>query len=179
MRRMLFLLLAGSSLLLAGGLFVAVAGAGGGCQGAGAFPTEAGSTVVKIDGCTYAPTINRVPVGAEVTFLNTGTGPHDVTGRPGTWSSRLLEPGDSWSTRFSAPGIYAYSCSLHPGMAGVVVAAAQGGAPQPPSLAAQPSQPPIEADDGAPVAAIAFGGIGLVLGALGSAFVSRRRDTAA
>lgn len=177
--------LPGTLLLLAGAL-VAPALAGGGCGRAGAEASEASSSVVKIDGCAFVPTIDRVQVGAEITFLNSGMTPHDVSGTMGTWGSRLLEPGASWSTRFARPGIYAYSCSLHPGMAGVIVAVADGSAAQGQAgapdesaraaAAAVTSEPSAGTAEAAPVAMVAFGGVGLALGVLGSALINRRRE---
>ncbi len=123
MRRHYRLLLATIPLLVLLGLAgVGVATAGGGCHAeVEAIPTEASATTVKIDGCTYAPTITRVPVGAEVRFINDSGQPHDVTGRKFAWGSGELSNGESFSYRFRTPGMYPYSCSLHPGMAGVVI----------------------------------------------------------
>ena len=84
--------------------------------------TEASSSVVRIDGCTFGPTVTRVPAGTEVTFLNTSTSPYDVTGRMGEWGSETLDVGQRYAHQFATAGVYAYSCSLHPRMAGVVVA---------------------------------------------------------
>jgi len=100
---------------------VAVAG-GGGCHArVEAIATEGTSATVRLDGCTFAPTITRVPVGAEVRFVNVSNTYHDVTGRRYAWGSEQLESGESYAHRFTANGLYPYSCSLHPGMAGVVV----------------------------------------------------------
>ncbi len=174
--------LPGTLLLLAGAL-VAPALAGGGCHGgAGAEASEASSSVVKIDGCAFVPTIDRVQVGAEITFLNSGMTPHDVTGTMGTWGSRLLEPGASWSTRFARPGIYAYSCSLHPGMAGVIVAGAGEGAqddPGPPAEVMAVASPDAAPDDAAaPTSTVLAGAVGLVFGSLGTGVLiaARRRS---
>ena len=61
--------------LLLGWAAAGAALAGGGCHGGErTTATEGSATVVKIDGCTFAPTVTRVPVGAEVTFLNTSGG---------------------------------------------------------------------------------------------------------
>ena len=151
--------------------------AGGGCHGgSGAVATEATSSVVKIDGCTFAPTVTRVPLGTEVTFLNTSQSPHDVTGRSGEWGSQLLESGAKFSERFTAAGLYAYSCSLHPGMAGVVVV----GSPDL-TLASEvtpaTTQPAATAEGLAPLPIMAAGGVGLLLGALGMAVIRRRGET--
>lgn len=149
--------------------------AGGGCHGGtGITATEAAASVVKIDGCTFAPTVTRVPLGTEVTFLNTTEAPHDVTGRQGEWGSGLLQSGASFKHRFGTAGVYAYSCSLHPGMAGVVVA---GG----PDIALvsdvqpAPMEPATTAEGGIqPLPTLAAGGIGLLIGVLGMAAVRRR-----
>jgi plastocyanin len=149
--------------------------AGGGCHGGtGITATEASSTVVKIDGCTFAPTVTRVPLGTEVMFLNTTEVPHDVTGRQGEWGSDLLQSGASFKHRFAAAGVFAYSCSLHPGMAGVVVA----GAPN--TALASDVQPtttgPTQDVEGGIQAlpTLAAGGIGLIIGVLAMASVRRR-----
>jgi plastocyanin len=156
--------------------------AGGACHDdraatAGAASTGA-TTVVKVDGCTFAPTVNTVPVGARVTFLNTSDSPHDVTGRRGEWASPMLDPGQSHIQRFDKPGVYPYSCSLHPGMAGVVMvgeaidaSVASNPAPTPRAPAATASTDPLTI--------ASAGGLGLLGGVLvGGLIVRRRRETA-
>ncbi len=65
--------------------------AGGGCHGDnGSVYTEGSATVVRMDVCDFAPTVSRVPVGAEVRFLNTDQVPHIVIGRRLTWASAEL-----------------------------------------------------------------------------------------
>lgn len=158
------------ALVAAGG-----ATAGGGCHDQGAVASAASASVVKIDGCTFLPTIDRVPVGASVTFLNSGTGPHDISGRSGTWGSRMLEPGSSFAHRFAVAGIYPYSCSLHPGMAGMVVVG-----PTDLELASDvqvaPSQPTAASDGGSPIPVALAGGLGLIAGAVGAGLLLRRRE---
>ena len=151
--------------------------AGGGCHGGdGVAPSEASSNVVKIDGCTYAPTVSRVPVGTEVQFINTSNGPHDVTGRFQDWASGVLEAGAVFRHRFAAAGIYPYSCSLHPGMAGVV---AVGGVAGSNGVGLASSVQPV-ADvsvpgEDTPLRTAAAGVVGLLVGAFGSFVVVRRR----
>jgi plastocyanin len=109
-------------MVLLGLVAAGAATAGGGCHaGSEAIATEGSSATVRLDGCTFAPTIARVPVGAEVRFVNVSNTYHDVTGRMYAWGSEQLESGESYAHRFTASGLYPYSCSLHPGMAGVVV----------------------------------------------------------
>lgn len=180
MRRLVRLLLLTPFLLLIG---LAAAGgpvaAGGGCHGGeGVVATEAASSVVRIDGCTFGPTVTRVPVGTEVTFVNTSMSTHDVTGRMGEWGSEVLEVGQRYSHRFGTAGVYAYSCSLHPGMAGVVVAGSPDMALANDVLPV-PTEPATTTDGGLqPLPTLAAGGIGLLIGALGMAAVRRRTGDA-
>ena len=174
--------------LVLGWAVAGVALAGGGChEGVGAAPTEGNAAVVKIDGCTFAPTVTRVPVGTEVRFLNTSPQFHDVTGRNGEWGSDTLQNGQSYSLRFAAAGLYPYSCSLHPGMAGVVVVgspvAAAGAADAanaadlaPVSATAPPRQ---TAAGDSPLPYLAAGALGLLAGlGVGVAVTDRRRRAA-
>lgn len=179
MRRRTFVSLAAVPCLLFLGLIAAgAATAGGGCRSGTGMPSEATSTVVKIDGCTFLPTVTRVPVGTEVRFLNTGMGPHDVSGGSGRWGSPMLEPGRSFAHRFISAGIYPYSCSLHPGMAGVVAVG-----PSDLALASDvqvgPIQPAATAPAGSPLPVALAGGLGLLIGALGAGLILRRREDAA
>ena len=95
----------------------ASAGGGGGCyEGA---TDGARSTVVLKESC-FAPTINRVSVGTKVTWINRDPYPHVVTGD--VWGSPDdLQQGGRYSTVFRAPGVYPYTCYLHPGMIGAVI----------------------------------------------------------
>jgi plastocyanin len=178
MRRRLLVSIATVPFLLILGLIAAgAAAAGGGCHGGTGVASEATSTVVKIDGCTFLPTVTRVPVGTEVRFLNTGLGPHDVSGGSGRWGSPMLEPGRSFAHRFITAGIYPYSCSLHPGMAGVVAVG-----PSDLALASDvqvaPVQPAAAAPAGSPLPVALAGGLGLLAGAIAAGLVLRRRDDA-
>jgi plastocyanin len=177
MRRRLLVSIATLPFLVILGLVAAgAATAGGGCHGGTGVPSEATATVVKIDGCTFLPTITRVPVGTAVLFLNSGAGPHDVTGRSGAWGSRMLDPGQSFTQRFTAAGLYPYSCSLHPGMAGVVAVGPSDLGLASDVQVAPPSQPATVSDGGSPVPVALAGGLGLVAGALGAGLLLRRRE---
>lgn len=73
----------------------------------------------------YAPPVVRVPAGATVTWTFNDRGasgteplvPHNVIGTG--WGSPVLSEG-SFTHTFSEPGRYPYTCTLHPGMDGVV-----------------------------------------------------------
>jgi plastocyanin len=187
MRRRIALLLAALPLILTLGWVAAGAGAalaGGGCHANGpnpARPTEAKATTVKIDGCTFAPTITRVPAGTDVRFVNSSLSPHDIVGRDHAWGTDSLESGEQFSYRFATSGVYPYSCSLHPGMAGVVVvgspAVAVDDVAQVAAIEPTPTEGPT---DDATVPIVAVAGISLLagaaLGALGVRALARRND---
>ncbi len=44
-----------------------------------------------------------------------------MTATDQSWTSPLLEPGDSWSRTFDRRGTYAFYCTPHPFMKGMVV----------------------------------------------------------
>lgn len=99
--------------------------AGGGCRGGGnggsVYMEADGTTVIRMDVCSFAPTVSRVAVGTTVRFLNTSTIDHAVVGRLATWGSEVLSPGKEYSETFDAAGTYPYTCPLHPGMVGAIV----------------------------------------------------------
>jgi plastocyanin len=69
----------------------------------------------------YQPAQLTVVAGQTVTWRNSGLGPHTVTSDAGLFDSGALQTGDTFSYTFSAPGTYAYSCTIHPTMHGKVV----------------------------------------------------------
>jgi plastocyanin len=104
--------------------------AGGGCHGLdGSTHTEGSATVVRMDGCSFSPTVARVPVGTEVRFLNTATIVHAVAGERNEWGSDgNIDLGAEIRHRFDEPGVYPFSCPLHPGMVGAIVVGEPSGA---------------------------------------------------
>jgi plastocyanin len=175
--------------LLLGWAAAGVALAGGGCHFAGTsepLTGEAASTVVKMDGCTYAPTVTRVPVGAQVRFVNSSQTYHDVTGRNHEWGTDVLDAGEEYRHQFATAGVYPYSCSLHPGMAGVVIvgspiAADAAHVPDTADIAPVAATAPVAptSAENSPLPYVAAGGFGLLGGlAIGAAIVARRRRPA-
>jgi len=124
MPRSVLALLATLALLLVGSIATtATAIAGGGCHRDvnGNVHNDATTSVVRMDFCSFEPTVARVPVGGEVTFLNTATNEHVVVGRASTWGGDSLRPGDQLAQRFDRAGVFPYTCPLHPGMVGAIV----------------------------------------------------------
>ena len=88
----------------------------------------------------FFPTIARVPVGTAVRFLNTGQVPHNVTGVAGTWESGDLAEGAEYRHAFSAPGVYPFACTLHPGMNGAIVVGGDAPVPAAPAMTSTSAQ---------------------------------------
>jgi plastocyanin len=82
-------------------------------------PAAGGSTVLIVYRA-YQPSQLTVLVGQTVTWRNSGLGPHTVTADAGQFDSGTLQAGTTFSYTFSAPGSYAYSCTVHPTMHGSV-----------------------------------------------------------
>ena len=166
------------------------ASAGGGCLH-GTAPSEGdGTTVAMVEAC-FTPTVLHVETGAAVTFVNRDGTNHQVAGVGDTWGSfDELGPGDAVTYTFTTDGVYLYSCYLHPGMVGAVVAGSgagsgglrassitggtgsEGGQAVPPAGAS--------ASDGGTLGALLIGGtLGLVTGGgLAASTLWRRRLTA-
>ncbi|MBA3690569.1 MAG: hypothetical protein H0W82_04040, partial [Actinobacteria bacterium] len=103
------------------------ASAGGGCLH-GTPPSEGGGTVVEMIDACFTPTVLHVDPGATVTFVNRDGMNHQVAGVGDTWGSFTeLVPGERVTYTFETDGVYLYSCYLHPGMVGAVVAGSGAG----------------------------------------------------
>ena len=72
--------------------------AGGGCHiDDGQGYSEGAASVVRMDVCSFEPTVVRVPVGTNVRFINTAPNDHAVSGRRNTWGTDILAPGAEFS----------------------------------------------------------------------------------
>ncbi len=67
---------------------------------------------------TFDPAALDLKVGDTVVWHNAGSVEHSVTGA--AFDSGLLEPGAAWERTFDATGVFAYHCTPHPWMKGVV-----------------------------------------------------------
>ena len=75
----------------------------------------------------YSPEVITVVLGknATVTWVNNDIAPHTVTSdAPGEFDSRAINSRASWSYTFTTPGTFAYHCSYHPWMHGIVIVVA-------------------------------------------------------
>lgn len=68
----------------------------------------------------------RVPAGAAVRWVNRDPVAHNTAAEDLTWSSPLIGPGETYTTRLTEPGVYPYFCPLHPFMRSVIVVEPDG-----------------------------------------------------
>jgi plastocyanin len=86
----------------------------------GATPALADDPMVTIGNFAFAPAELKVPVGTTVTFRNDDDTIHSIVAPDGSFRSKGLDTGDTFSFTFSKPGEFAYICGLHPFMHGKV-----------------------------------------------------------
>jgi plastocyanin len=97
--------------------------AGGGGHG-GCLPREASAREVPIQNFCFSPAVLYVATGETVEWRQLDQAPHNVTLLNGeiVGGDGELVAGETVSRAFDTPGVYAYYCSIHPSMLGVVVA---------------------------------------------------------
>src|SRR5439155_23738147 len=93
----------------------------GSIQIASASPNPATAIPVQIDRLRFTPVTLEVAVGAQVTWTNKENFVHDVTADDNQYFSNTLGTDETYSHTYTAPGTYAYHCSIHPFMKATVV----------------------------------------------------------
>jgi plastocyanin len=85
---------------------------------------------VEMADIAFTPASVTITTGSTVTWTNNDTVPHTVAfSDEAPQSSETVDPGGTFEATFAEAGSYAYVCTLHPGMEGVVeVAAAEAAA---------------------------------------------------
>ena len=82
---------------------------------------DAGSTAeIVMPGRFYSPPALNVLVDTTVTWRNADTATHTVTADNGSFDSGFVAPGGTYTRLFSKPGVYAFHCTIHRFMRGVV-----------------------------------------------------------
>jgi amicyanin len=81
--------------------------------------TAAASRHVTIAGFKFSPASLTVRAGTRVTWTNTDSAAHNVSGGP--LHSPKLNHGASYSHTFTRAGTYHYVCTYHPWMHGTVI----------------------------------------------------------
>jgi plastocyanin len=143
--------------------------------------TSSGATVaITVGDCVFSPTVTSVPVGALVTWTNRSFQEHEIVGSNLTWGAHeklLPANGGSIGWTFDKPGVYAYTCMLHPGMSGAVVVGGSDLTFASDVQTASATEPAPSGDaNGTLVPALAAGSIGLLAGlGIGGLIAARRR----
>ncbi len=85
-----------------------------------AAPTTAATVTMGAQGASFvfAPATLTIRVGTTVTWKNTSTVPHTVVGSG--FDSGVLMAGQSFTRTFTRAGTFAYTCTIHPGMAATI-----------------------------------------------------------
>ena len=87
-------------------------------------PTESEGvrgTAVDMDAVSFEPEKLIVKVGETVTWTNKDPYPHNVTATDGEFKSGDLAPDAKWQFQATKAGRFPYTCTLHPGMNGILI----------------------------------------------------------
>jgi plastocyanin len=75
---------------------------------------------VTIQSFRFDPPSVDVKAGDEVQFVNKDVTEHTATAGNKAFDSKSIKPGESWKWKAGPAGQYAYNCSFHNGMKGVI-----------------------------------------------------------
>jgi plastocyanin len=100
-------------------LSVAILGGLGGWIAAAAETADPPRVVVK--DFMFMPMSLTVKAGATVTWVNMDDEPHTVVSNTQLFRSGALDTKETFSFKFSEPGTYHFTCSIHPRMVGTIV----------------------------------------------------------
>jgi plastocyanin len=92
--------------------------AGGAAAGVAAV---AGATQAEMKGMAFGPNRIEIAAGTTITWTNNDPLVHTITADDGSWNSGDIPPGQTWSHTFTQPGEFAFHCTPHPFMKGVLV----------------------------------------------------------
>ncbi len=84
-------------------------------------PSQQGTKAVSIEMLGYNPK-NLVVDGTTVIWTNRDDTAHTVTADLGEFSSRILNPGDTYQLTFKNKGVFKYHCDIHPYMKATLTA---------------------------------------------------------
>ena len=83
-------------------------------------PTPTSATV-PIKNFAFMPMSTTIAAGGSVTWKNMDGEVHTVVSTDGLFRSGGLDEDDSFTFKFTKPGVYKYICSIHPQMKATVV----------------------------------------------------------
>lgn len=98
----------------------------------GPLPTVASVTIVDE---AFHPPMLEVATGATVEWAHVdGDEEHTVTSSDGLFNSGVMVGGQTFTQTFDSPGMYAYTCAIHPEMLGTITVTGPDLAPAEPAL---------------------------------------------
>jgi len=83
--------------------------------------SAASGDAVSIVDRSFQPGAITVPVGTTVTWTNNDSTGHTVTADDGSFDSKTIATGATFTQTFAAAGTFAYHCAIHPSMKATVV----------------------------------------------------------
>lgn len=78
-------------------------------------------TAVEMRGMAFAPQRVEISAGTTIEWTNRDQVAHTITADDGSWDSGPIAAGATWRHTFTAAGSFAFHCTPHPFMTGVVV----------------------------------------------------------
>jgi plastocyanin len=109
----------GPTRLLIAALSVAILGGMGSSLAAAAESADPPTIVVK--DFMFMPMTLTVKAGSNVTWVNMDDEPHSVVSNTQLFRSGALDTKETFSFKFTEPGTYHFTCSIHPRMVGTIV----------------------------------------------------------
>jgi plastocyanin len=90
-------------------------------EDAGGAAKGAAGTEAEIRAMKFTQDRIEVVAGTTVRWTNNDQLQHTVTANDGSFDSGLINPGGTWTHTFTQSGEYAFHCTPHPFMKGVIV----------------------------------------------------------
>lgn len=76
---------------------------------------------IRIKGMTFSAPVLQVKAGTTITWTNSDQVPHNIVAKDGSFRSKFLSMGDSFSFKFAKKGEFAYYCAIHPQMVAKII----------------------------------------------------------
>jgi plastocyanin len=73
-------------------------------------------TIVGNGTLSFSPQTLTISVGTTIIWKNNSTAPHTVTSDSGAFGSGVIQPGGTFTFKFTSTGTFAYHCEIHPYM---------------------------------------------------------------
>ena len=94
------------------------------CLGATGSPAHAGpadTAQIVIKDFMFMPMSLTVKAGSSVTWANKDDEPHTVVSDTSLFRSGAVDTDETFTFKFDKPGMYHFTCSIHPQMVGTIV----------------------------------------------------------